>query len=102
MDGIVKALHWDEIVANSTNTLEEEENSNNNTTFLDDIEDINKENNDTLTFDIEILPVRRTTRMIDYSLLGISIEFTYVLPFLNIGFPNGPSFRHGKFFTSKN
>ena len=39
LDGIVKALHWDEIVANSTDTLEEEENSNNNT-FFDDTEDI--------------------------------------------------------------
>ena len=74
MDGIVKVLHWDEIVANSTDTLEENENSNNNTTFLDDIEDTDNEN--TMTFDIEILPVRRTTRMIDYSLLGISLEFT--------------------------
>ena len=74
LDGIVKALHWDEIVANSTDTLEEDENSNNNTTFLDDIEDTDNEN--TMTFDIEILPVRRTTRMIDYSLLGISLEFT--------------------------
>ena len=75
LDGIVKALHWDEIVANSTDTLEEEENSNNNT-FLDDIEDIDNENNDTLTLDIEILPVlsRRTPRMIDYSLLGIYLR----------------------------
>ena len=83
LDGIVKALHWDEIVANSTDTLEEEENSSNNT-ILDEIEDIDNENNDTLTLDIEILPVlsRRTPRMIDYSLLGI--YFTCINSFLKI------------------
>ena len=40
LDGIVKALHWDEIIANSTtDTLEEEEKSSNNETFFHDIED---------------------------------------------------------------
>ena len=40
LDGIVKALHWDEIIANGTNdTLEEKEDSSNNDTFFDDIED---------------------------------------------------------------
>ena len=40
LDGIVKALHWDEIIVNSTtDTLEEKENSSNNKTFSDDIED---------------------------------------------------------------
>ena len=40
LDGIVKALHWDEIIANGTNeALEEKEDSSNNDTFFDDIED---------------------------------------------------------------
>ena len=40
LDGIVKALHWDEIIANSTpDTLKEKEKSSNNEPFFDDVED---------------------------------------------------------------